>query len=101
MELDIVAWLMKVTTLYEKEVMEALRNANTPTLINEVIKSVWKVPGSWHKKIQGKNTATITENDWKRIIQFAKEKCEYLAKINNKELNPEWKFDDPTGTWSF
>lgn len=92
MEIDILAQLMRVSTVYEKDIKKAVDSLNNPETINEMISAVWNTSSMWHKPAGGlSRVPTITEKEWNNIISLAKAKCESLGGV----------FNDPTSIWTF
>lgn len=92
MKLEVITYLLRLTWIDSSDVINAIYKAQTCEDIYEVVRIAWTNPSRWHKRIRGlEEVATITERDWKNILQAAKTKCEELG----------GDFKDPTGTWSF
>lgn len=92
MSIDLEA-LLKQSGFGLKEIVVGLGKLESVDQINKGVEMLWKNKNTWKKKdrLGVNDVATLSEDDWKKILQMAKARCEELGGT----------FTDPTGTWSF
>lgn len=67
-------------SIYEADVLKAIKDSATRSDLNEMLKELWENPGSWSRYRGPSRIPTISESGWKSIIETARIQFDLLPK---------------------